>query len=358
MEFTWWESLDSGIKNRMISTMFVLYNQAAYDADGFILKASREDHIKNKAIIKEKELTIDKLISELVNKVETSNNETNLKFDSISDSLNKLNPFKNSDKGLIGESIVDNIINKRWAHDNAIVDTSREKGKGDRIVSIDGTDIIIECKNLAQTSLYSSLGKYKKTLVNDIATVKETDGITVGILCNVSSANFRCGDKLIYHMENTHIGKVFIICVTDVESNPFILKAAVNLACVMSELIKNNEFSQNNDILNVIHDVFPKLNQLSETVINNTKLLENLKKNNKIVRNSVEHVIDSMRYVINPEMKDTTKNKLNCIVDFYKKLNDPKITLQLFKEKCLKNNIDISVVRKFGFRKIKEFASG
>jgi hypothetical protein len=344
----WWSSLGFETKNTLISTMFLLFKHSSV-SDQYVSKSNIHDMLKLETVVQEKDNLINKLISELSTSQETKN-----KIDVIIDSIHTVNT-KNNIKGLAGELLVDSIINSRWSGDETLVDTSRIKGKGDRIVHLDKVDIIVEVKNLAQSTMNSSLKKYKQTLINDIVDAKESDGICVGVLCNTSPASFKCDDKLTYQMENTKVGKVFIICVTNVQEYSFLLKAALHLACVITELIKDSEYAQNQDLLNVIREIFPTLNEILLTVLSSGKLINNLKTNNATVKRSIENVIDSIKCVLNPEIKDTIKCKLDTISDFYKMLNDDKITLEKFKTECISNNIDISVIRKYGFKKIKQY---
>lgn len=314
--------------------------------------------------IRERDFSIEKLKNQSFDEMEKYTREN---FRETRDNINEVKTLVESLKrstktnvqlGLEGEQIVDEILYKNYS-DILINDTSTKKGDGDRIVTINNTSVILEIKNVKQSSLINNINKYKKQIIEDLTNSSKSNNINVGILVSIDDTEFNGSQYMTYEIVNTDRGQIGIICCSSVSKYPFILLSSIRLAVVLSKILYETT-RDDDDLLILLKTQLPIIQDLIMKLGKDFDKLEELQYSNKQSVFLLNKFIISVAKLIdydynNHQLRD------NILLDDVKnvylemKENNNNITAFSLQKVCIEKGLPKSIIRTLGgFKRIKD----
>lgn len=312
-----------------------------YEKD--ILKLKNE--IKNRDMkIQEREFFIEK----------SQNNQMN----EIKEMFGKLERKNKSNYilGAEGENLFDELVLKEY-EDVEIINTSKEKNNGDRILKINKVNILIEIKNVSQTTLYSHIQEYRRQIVNDLTISKKSDNINVGILVSIDDTKFVGEQLLNYEFINTENGKMCLIYCANVKEMPFLLYSSIKLAKMISCFLEDID-KDDTELVTILNMSIPIFNNMIKSLKKDHSVLEELQKSNKENRYIIQKFLDNISCLIDLDTKkelDKTELLLKDVFGMCKEIEDSekKLTYPTLQKKCVEKGMPKHVLRALGgFKKI------
>lgn len=311
--------------------------------------------------IKEKEIQLqekDKLMLKLCNKtVKIEKDET--KLDLILDAVQSLNRKNKSPQklGNEGENIIDCIIYK-YFENFELINTSKIKNNGDRILNVNDCSILLEIKNCVQNGFIRHYNEYRKQILTDLIISKKDKNINCGILVNVEETYLQNKNFMSYEILSTEEGNIFLLFLTNVKKYDFLLPNSIKLCCVISKLIRENNI---NEIINFIENNVHSINEIIKEMTDNKKKIEDISKSNEKHIKILLNFIDNLQALLKFKSKDMSHVKklkicnkndkeLNIIIDIFNELlqKHGKVRTVDLKERLKSTYASYSRVSKLG----------
>lgn len=308
----WWDNLDPGLKLGIIENLYETFNktkESFYEISEYTQKIINE---QTESVVEYK-YKIEKLESDIISKdvqISCLENTNTDEIRKIYDYISRDNKT-NKELGEEGENAVDNLIHNNYEN-YEIIDTSREKNKGDRILITEGVNIVLEVKNVSQNSLLSNLKSYRTQLLNDVTILRKTNYTNVGILVSVNDITFNNKNVLKYEIVDTEFGEICMFYCSNVLKCPEIFVACTKLCVLISKLL----YRTNNDnqiIQSKINIVVPIINNIIINMSDNNQILDKLLKSNKKCTSEIMNILS----ILKPE-----ESKTEIVLEIYNNMKE------------------------------------
>lgn len=335
----WWGKLSKPVKHDIIEYVYKMCSYTMInDNNDFkrILLEKEKEYIsklsQQKDIVESRYI---KTIDEYKIRLEERDNYNAGHHIQLMTKLNEIHNKEdtNKEKGNIGESTFDSIILSRY--EDALEDTNKEFGNGDRILHFDEGSIIVEIKNTTQCTTNSNIKKYTNTLYDNIRGSKKINGdIRVGILCFMSDVKLPGNQTLCFKYSQLDAKtKILLVMVSGVSSDPDKLICAINMARSSLKLASDRNVG---DTINIIENIFPDI----ELLLKNCDLLrQSVSVMNETINSNysnIQNIFNSLNRVINPN--NDSISKILKIIDTINIEGKP-VNIVNIKEECARNNI-------------------
>lgn len=259
-------------------------------------------------------------------------NEIKLMQDTqLNNIIDKINPSSNKDKGIQGEEFIKNILNEYFPYAN-IVSISEKSAKdgyaGDIMIIVNQIRIMIECKNISNSSLKRSPTETIERFKNELKNSKSKNMTDYGIFISYRTDDIQ-GKVINYENLITDKGDVGLMTLSNVSKFPERLVTAIVMLITFKGTNKQDktlqEIISSIQIIEANNEILFRLIQQQEKGINELK--SNYKNTKKEINNILQNNI--------PDLEKT-------IINIYKDMkNNGKVSKEQLVNSCMKIGIEI-----------------